>query len=338
MPIATLLCDDDVRPACLGECAKCDAYAKRAHCCNHWRPPPQALDKSTSSDADDTYVGSLRSDGSVGSAGSVGSVRSVGSVYSVGSVGSSSSLASSASSSSVGSSGSSTSSGSSGCDPDRQARQRRNVSSPAIRWLHIPKCSSNFAITVLRHACAHLPDRHLVYMALAPGSKDLRMAWAVGLRHARVGTSGCGGRLLAPFAGHRPLYAHELRRAAAPSNFVHAAAATASAGGAGVAAMFRRPGQRLISAFLDNYHRGNTGGRINRTQMKLEAPTVDLWARYPGIGGCMAKMLAGSLCAEVVDAERRGPLLARALSVLRSDALVFVGLVEHWDLSICLFH
>ena len=59
--------------------------------------------------------------------------------------------------------------------------------------------------------------------------------------------------------------------------------------------------------------------------------------RYPGIAGCVTKMLAGYNCAANVDMAD-GSVLGRALSVLRSPRFAFIGLVEEWGASICLLH
>ena len=40
--------------------------------------------------------------------------------------------------------------------------------------------------------------------------------------------------------------------------------------------------------------------------MRLEAPTVDLWAKYPGVGSCMTKMLAGSPPAVITASSEAG--------------------------------
>jgi hypothetical protein len=72
--------------------------------------------------------------------------------------------------------------------------------------------------------------------------------------------------------------------------------------------------------------------------MKEQAPTVDLWARFPGVAGCQTKMLAGLNCGDLVPSGRGPALLAKAKALVRSPAFVFVGLVEEWEASICLLH
>ena len=108
------------------------------------------------------------------------------------------------------------------------------------------------ALTVLNYACGRVhPPWHLVHMALAGGQSDVRMAHSLDCRHARTGHR-CEGRLLLPFVGHHPVQAHDRQ----------------------LVIMFRRPAQRLISAFRDNYHAWGLGAE-KRNAMKRSNPTVD---------------------------------------------------------------
>ena len=124
--------------------------------------------------------------------------------------------------------------------------------------------------------------------------------------------------MLLPFDGHQPVSPRDLARDELR-----------------LVAMFRRPSQRLISAYLDNYHAHGLPRR-ERLTLKAQAPTIALFARYPGIAGCTAKMLAGYHCASrVVSLEA---VVRTAIAVLRSPRFAFVGLVEEWVTSICLLH
>ena len=173
-------------------------------------------------------------------------------------------------------------------------------------------------MSVLGHACAgHIPMWHVVGMAVRGGRLDIRMSHALGARHATRGAR-CGGQLLLPFAGHAPVSALDRSRG-------------------GLVAMFRRPAQRLISAYLDNRHAWGLPSRQRQT-LKHTAPTVARFARHPGIRGCMAKMLAGYMCADPHVELADGRVLATALRVLRSPAFAFIGLAEEWDASVCLLH
>ena len=197
--------------------------------------------------------------------------------------------------------------------------QRRSFSAEhrrrhPVRWLHFPKCGATLAVSVLSYACANdVPSWHTVGMALRGGRIDVRMAHAVGARGRSRGTR-CGGRLLLPFDGHQPVTPRDAR----------------------LITMFRRPSQRLISAYLDNLHAWGLS-RAARAQLKTRAPTIAAFVRHPGIAGCMAKMLAGHHCAADVDLSD-GEVVRTALGVLRSGRFAFIGLAEQWTASICLLH
>ena len=194
----------------------------------------------------------------------------------------------------------------------------------SIRWLHFPKCGATLAVSVLSYACAdEVPDWHTIGMALRGGRIDVRMAHAIDGRHAARG-SRCGGRLLLPFDGHRPVAPLVPLPSAAPRD------------SRGLVAMFRRPAQRLISAYLDNLHAWGLKSK-ERLMLKSRAATVGAFARYPGIAGCMAKMLAGYQCAANVELQS-GKVVRAALATLRSPRFLFIGLTEEWDASICLLH
>ena len=196
---------------------------------------------------------------------------------------------------------------------------RSNASVPlshrqAIRWLHIPKCGSTIALSVLSHACKEvIPAWHMVGMALQGGRLDVRVAHALRARYRMRGRR-CNGKLLLPFDSHRPVMQGETQ----------------------LVALFRRPAQRLISAFLDNRHAWGLDA-AERAGLRRATPTIATFVRYPGIAGCATKMLAGHRCAERVALDD-GRVLRSALNVLRSGRFAFIGLVERWTESICLMH
>ncbi|CAJ1441878.1 unnamed protein product [Effrenium voratum] len=104
-----------------------------------------------------------------------------------------------------------------------------------------------------------------------------------------------------------------------------------------VIAMFRKPSQRLLSAFYHNmFADGFSVPQLAELHEKCDRPAC--FARFPGIAGCYARMLTNSTCAEQdEDSFDSGKArLPEALQMLH--AMSFVGLSEKWDLSICLFH
>ena len=235
------------------------------------------------------------------------------------------------------------------CPLARSTAAAVNVSSSraSIRWLHFPKCGATLAISVLAYACADsVPAWHAAGMALRGGRIDVRMALSVGAHHASHGAR-CGGQLLLPFEGHRPVAPFRGARSSSSSSLSSSlpssplqrallAPRRQPRDASGLVTIFRRPSQRLISAYLDNYHAWGLKPSLRRT-LKQRAPTIAAFARFPGVAGCMAKMLAGHQCAADVSLND-GRIVRQALAVLRSPRLIFIGLAEQWEASICLMH
>ena len=188
----------------------------------------------------------------------------------------------------------------------------------AIRWLHVPKAGSALINVVARFGC-----RNTSSSSLLPSlpSFDIAMnftQWRSAHPEAR-----CAG-VLSPWAGHAPVQKHETH------------------GSRVLVGVFRKPAQRLLSGF---HHRED--GRPN----SMIAPGAPLatraamrracrgdpgaYARWPGIGGCATKMLLGRACASTYPLDATH--VSRAVRVLR-ERFAFVGLLEHWAISVCTFH
>lgn len=100
--------------------------------------------------------------------------------------------------------------------------------------------------------------------------------------------------------------------------------------------MFREPRRRLLSAWNHNRHSFGLANQP-RDDMLLECKTLKQFANHPRLQSCMTKMLLGRYCASSVDDIDMGEAVVTALGRLRYD-FAFAGLVEHWNLSLCLFH
>jgi len=110
--------------------------------------------------------------------------------------------------------------------------------------------------------------------------------------------------------------------------------------GAGQAVgMFRSPIPRLMSAYNHNLHAFRMGP-LSYRKMRSHVKSLAQFAKWPGVSGCQAKMLLGQYC---------GKSFAKRLSDVPADSVetavdridptfAFVGLTEHWNMSICLFH
>ena len=71
--------------------------------------------------------------------------------------------------------------------------------------------------------------------------------------------------------------------------------------------------------------------KVARRRLKRAMPTIQAYARYPGIAHCQTKMVLGIHCGEAVDVT---PAMSReAVRRLRED-FRFVGVQDHWRASV----
>ena len=213
-------------------------------------------------------------------------------------------------------------------------RERTGV----VRWLHIPKSGTAFANTIFRHGC-DVPDGYNV-----PEGKHVELEFARKFPPER-----CARMMDATPNTHNPL---GMREIGALSAFV---------------TMMRAPGARACSAAVDRGGhcsldcnpenpgctapvRGGSfdiqmatanltkppGGLIARPTecWKLLQQDIRTYATDAAVQGCSTKMLLGLPCNANVTLPKELALLAAS----RLETFAFVGLVEEWDLSVCLFH
>ena len=195
-----------------------------------------------------------------------------------------------------------------------------------VRHLHVPKTGTSFAYTLVAHRCGGVLPPEQLFAYLANVSRRGRQAYDLEralIDRARAaceigrGTRSrivCGGRLTLPLFGHTPVK----RR-----------------GNATLVGFFRRPAQRLLSAFYHEKHAVGPSWQRARRDPMYAALNASAWARWPGIAGCQTKMLTGFHCG--ADVPLTDELVARAVGVLRTR-FAFVGLTEEWPRSICLYH
>lgn len=126
-----------------------------------------------------------------------------------------------------------------------------------------------------------------------------------------------------------------------------------------VATFFRQPEDRIVSAFYDARHASGfkpdlfkqlTGVSQLPTSSSSKQPQhsckigdrtyrnpLECFARFPGIAGCMSRMLTGETCADGLFQESGLENLPDAIDIIMNH-LEFVGLMEEWNESICQFH
>ena len=200
-----------------------------------------------------------------------------------------------------------------------QNTEHGNRTRQSLRWLHVPKTGSTFQNSIFHWACPGLPHR----AGYGPGATPIRFAKLYD--GSQLNRTLCDRDVDQTLPGHKPASMDRVDD---------------------TVAMFRRPAQRILSAFRDRKHADGFQDRDKAANWRdLNASG---YARHPGIAGCTTRMLLGAKCAHVHqkseetaratnEAARGGGLpVAKATAVVRR--LAFVGLQERWADSICLFH
>lgn len=194
-----------------------------------------------------------------------------------------------------------------------------------IQWLHIPKAGTSFISTIWGYACGRgdLPLDLNVDPKAAP---DCLSCYDFALMDRYPKDMFCAEGVLHPSfqTQHKPMTGADMDE------------------GVSAIGLFRKPAQRLISAYIDGYH---TQGFSEQSYVALrnqcDGQTVACFARFPGVAGCSTRMLTGKRCAEdPADYPGGMPspveLVPEALKAL--NKMKFVGITEEWDESVCLFH
>ena len=172
------------------------------------------------------------------------------------------------------------------------------VKTRPVLWVHVPKTGSSFANTVFRVACKKLP------------------LWAFIRINSNVST-GSVGRLVPYFSKcfHKEIKKCPLEGGASRNTAHHPLANTAfDPEHVAYVTMLREPSSRIVAGFHHNLHDCHNCTKKNTTLSEYAAATAGMYTDY----------FAGT---DSVDA-----------AVKRIQQFAFVGLMEHWDLSICLYH
>lgn len=194
-----------------------------------------------------------------------------------------------------------------------------------IQWLHVPKAGTSFIGTIWGYACGRgdLPLDLNVDPKAAP---DCLACYDFALMDRYPKDLFCAnGVLHTDFqTQHMPMTEVMMDQ------------------GVNAVGLFRKPSQRLISAYIDGYH---TQGFSDDTYLALrkqcDGKTVGCFARFPGVAGCATRMLTGKRCADDPAKYPEGipshiERVPDAIEALKK--MTFVGITEEWDESVCLFH
>lgn len=175
-----------------------------------------------------------------------------------------------------------------------------------LSWIHVPKAGTSFSNVLVTWGCPSLPDDATVDESYSnkdgmfvPGFMQAHRA------QCAKGMTLCG-------SGHLPIAKGSCNDwEGHKGQFV---------------AMFRQPEQRTLSGFFHNRH-------------DINDKTLDLIHYADKIAGCSVRMLNGEHCG---GDRGDGGEVTQAMVDTAVDRLetgfAFVGLVDQWALSVCLFH
>ena len=161
-----------------------------------------------------------------------------------------------------------------------------------LYWLHIPKAGTSFIATVWNYACGQGKEM-LDFTVSDKYAPHCGRCYDYALMERYPKHEYCTQDVLHSrfTTAHNPISTEKMQDMG-----MHAVA------------MFRQPNQRIISARNDGYHaNGFSKAEFAALRAACGKPhSVECFARYPGIAGCMARMLTGGTCAES-SAARSGP-------------------------------
>jgi hypothetical protein len=176
-------------------------------------------------------------------------------------------------------------------------------SQPGLRWLHIPKCGQSLIITLAAYGCPGVDVPRMArvankFHAVKPNGQLVSEV----ARKMKLGEICRRALVVRPFQGHVPLAPNER----------------------GIVGMLRDPMQRIISRL----------GHLLSAGMSKQGPLQIIQDNV----GCYVRMLTGKDCSppgnDAVATREATPAAVVALH----DRFAWVGLVERWDESVCLFH
>lgn len=185
-------------------------------------------------------------------------------------------------------------------------------------WVHFPKTGSSFASLLAHFGCPDIPTSVRVTHPAVFHRHYPKEEW-------------CNGSFEWFHAGHDPILVRELGGATPPERVV---------------SMFRSPASRVVSGYFHSFHdcfpmqrKYNCTGydsdcpaELWREPLPAQAQRLNEYAAC--VDECTARLLTGSMC----GATKATPPDLRGVSVGIVQRLGFVGLVEEWPLSVCLFH
>ena len=188
--------------------------------------------------------------------------------------------------------------------------QTSRNSRPGLRWLHVPKCGQSFSITMIVYGCPSV-DMKQVEKVEKVLHKEKPHGTFVHALHGKFGlgkeTTCSRAKIVSPLWGHVGVARDER----------------------GIVTLLRDPWQRIIS---------NVFHFLNTKRLSDDLPTVERLVSESR--GCYVRMLTAGECGNKkiqIGMDELRAAVPHALATLR-ERIAFVGLVERWDESVCLFH
>ena len=185
-----------------------------------------------------------------------------------------------------------------------RGRCPRRGEKPCLFWMHIQKTGTAFGATLAAVGCPEQPKQ----------------------RNVRKWSGACSYALGAGSHTHTP-YIRDKH-------------------GAGTAVtLIRSPRARLVSAYFFGLREVghpmlplghpekdlSAWDKVERRRLKRAMPTIQDYARYPGIAHCQTKMVLGMHCGEAVDVT---PDMSREAIRRLGEDFRFVGVQDHWSASV----
>lgn len=200
---------------------------------------------------------------------------------------------------------------------------------PIVQWFHCPKCATSFIFSLLSLLCDGPPSDCFFVAAAEDYYRKIDAFYRPfpDFKLIEPNATWCDQKFRRrPFGGHPAFQVDEEGRR----------------DGMGI---FRSPTNRAMSAFHHGYHAFEMDEikrkemfdhiedmRRNRTAL---ATRVHTFINWPGIKGCMTKMLVGKYCGEVYTPSEADVAKAR----LRIwEQFSFVGITDVYNASVCLMH
>ena len=211
-----------------------------------------------------------------------------------------------------------------------------------LLWVHPPKTSSTFCLTI-QHVCCKVEFEAIADKVMKEVEATASKVLSASTKHVFLGW-GClrlelekGNSSLVPRSscfspmsqGHRPLLPTPSHGAETPTPLDLSR----------VAMMLRDPKQRILSAFMDGKHaEGMPDSKQNAAPWRNASLSIFAkilaYSQHPDIIGCQVKMLNGLDCAAPVEVNQS--LLDTAKKRLRK--LFFVGIFDDYSTSLERFH